>query len=107
MPDHGREGMLTRIAQIESEESVDFTSFSAEHDGLGSKKRFHPPDFNGFHANPLVHNDLRHFWPVSYGKSRFTAMVDDSGQFCVVRTNTENQVIAELADLVDIELPDG
>ena len=36
-----------------------------------------------------------------------TAMDDDSGQFCVVKTDTENQVIAELADLVDIDLADG
>ena len=36
-----------------------------------------------------------------------TAKDDDSGQFCVVKADTENQAIAELAELVGIDLADG
>ena len=60
---------LTRIAQIIFEPSIDFTSFPPETHGVGSKKRFCPPDFNEFHPNDLIHNGLRYFCPVSYGKS--------------------------------------
>jgi len=34
-----------------------------------SENRFHPSDFNGFCHNGIINNDLRFFWPVSYGKS--------------------------------------
>ena len=43
--------------------------FFGRNPAFGAKKRFHPPDFNVFHPNPLVQNALHHFWPVSYGKS--------------------------------------
>ena len=41
------QGPYSRIAQMELEHSVEFASFSVESHGLGSKTRFHPPDFNG------------------------------------------------------------
>ena len=44
-----------------------FAFFSAVIQGFGVKKRFHPLNFNGFHSNLLVRNDLRHFRPFHLG----------------------------------------
>ena len=40
-----------RIARIKFNHSVDFKSFALGNHGLGSKQRFHPPDFNEFDPN--------------------------------------------------------
>ena len=64
-----RVAILSRIAQIEFEHSVDFTSFIGGKPWFGAKKRFHPLDFDSFYPNGIIHNDLRYSWHVSYGKS--------------------------------------
>ena len=51
-----------------------FAFFSAVIQGFGVKKRFHPLNFNGFHSNLLVRNDLRHFRPFHLGNPGLAVM---------------------------------
>ena len=54
-----------------------------------SEKRFHPSDFNSFCHNGIINNDLRCFWPVSYGKSGLTGLtVGEGGPFNSLALNS-------------------